>query len=616
MHLSSKAGGNAVRQDIQGLRALAVLAVIIFHANKNWLPGGFVGVDIFFVITGYLITSIINERKSSGTFSFSHFYLARIKRIIPAYFFVLVICTLAFSVLFIPADFVRFFDSLKSASLFLSNKFFAAQADYFAPAVYETPLVHTWSLAVEMQFYLFFPLFMIFAPKRILVPAIFLVIVISVSYTSYTLLLGERQSAYYSLWARVPEFLIGCLLAVFPTRQIQDKLRSVCGIAGFGMILASFWFLDEKRLFPGLLALLPTVGAFLIIAAREGLVSTLLSNPLLARVGDLSYSLYLWHWPILAGLRYYSGDYHLSWGELVLFSFLTGAFSLFSYKYVEAPFRRSSATPGALLRSSLCLALVTLPVFFTGWFNQNLVPTLPVALTRYAAPDEICHEKIVGECLRGEFSSKQVVLMVGDSHAAQLNLFADEIGRGTNTAIRVITASSCITIPGFDWQRLPEWAQATCKKHIEFASQYVEKAKIVIIAGMWQYHTSSPAFMKAFETYLRSASEREQKIIIMAQIPMLISNVQREYRYESIGIGTRTASIHPEWKMANKLVQDMAEKIKNVQFLDLSHSPLFSSPPIYQGTLIYRDDNHLNEAGAKLLGKYAVPVFRDLLKLD
>jgi peptidoglycan/LPS O-acetylase OafA/YrhL len=132
MHLSSKAGGNAVRQDIQGLRALAVLAVIIFHANKNWLPGGFVGVDIFFVITGYLITSIINERKSSGTFSFSHFYLARIKRIIPAYFFVLVICTLAFSVLFIPADFVRFFDSLKSASLFLSNKFFAAQADYFA----------------------------------------------------------------------------------------------------------------------------------------------------------------------------------------------------------------------------------------------------------------------------------------------------------------------------------------------------------------------------------------------------------------------------------------------------------------------------------------------------
>ncbi len=155
------------REDIQGLRAVAVLAVILFHVDRRWLPGGFTGVDIFLVISGFLITSIIVRQQSQGSFSFLSFYASRIRRIVPAYLVLLAGVTACTAVLLTPEDFSRFWASLQSALYFSSNNFFARQSDYFAPAAHELPLLHTWSLAVEMQFYLLLPAMLAVIPRRV-----------------------------------------------------------------------------------------------------------------------------------------------------------------------------------------------------------------------------------------------------------------------------------------------------------------------------------------------------------------------------------------------------------------------------------------------------------------
>ena len=204
------------RDDIQGLRAIAVLAVILFHVDRKWLPGGFTGVDIFLVISGFLITSIILRQQQEGSFSYLSFYVSRIRRIVPAYLALLAVVTFCVAILLTPKDYVTYEKSLRAALYFGSNYFFANQSDYFAPAAPELPLLHTWSLAVEMQFYLLLPVLLRLIPRRFSGPFLTVVVVTLVAQSSYRLALGERQAEYFSMISRIPEFLIGSLIAIFP----------------------------------------------------------------------------------------------------------------------------------------------------------------------------------------------------------------------------------------------------------------------------------------------------------------------------------------------------------------------------------------------------------------
>lgn len=202
------------RKDIQGLRAIAVLAVMVFHLNPTWLPGGFVGVDVFLVISGFLITSILLHKKSSAGYSLTetlkYFYVSRFKRIVPAYFLMLIIVALVAAVLFLPSDFNTFRKGLEKATWFSSNRYFADFGDYFAPASNEQPLLHTWSLAVEIQFYLLAPFIVLLLPIRLL-KWFFVVLLIGLTaLAEYHLrFLGMEQATYYSLYARLPEFFCG-----------------------------------------------------------------------------------------------------------------------------------------------------------------------------------------------------------------------------------------------------------------------------------------------------------------------------------------------------------------------------------------------------------------------
>lgn len=600
------------RDDIQGLRAIAVMAVILFHTNKNWLPGGFVGVDVFLVISGFLITSIISRQQQSGRFKFSEFYLSRLKRIVPAYVALLAIVSGVMAVLLTPDDFRFFEKSLKAAAYFNSNQYFAGFGNYFAPTAHELPLIHTWSLAVEMQFYLILPLLLVVVPARfhrVLLPSLAMALTAYVTYRLNDP--GNRQEMYFSLVARIPEFLLGSCLAIFkPGDNWSPRLANILACIGLGLVMGSFCWINESLAFPGVTALVPCLGVMLMIAARRSAISSVLSTGTMVWIGALSYSLYLWHWPILSAMRYYTGQYELQLPYLLSFALLTLGLSYLSYRWIECPFR-SQGTGRSTIKRIAVVGLITVPMLtLSETLNRSVIDPLPLEQTRYAPSGTICHGTIIGDCIRGDHDSQNTLLVLGDSHAAQLNVFFDVVGRANLLAARVITGSSCVTIPGFDIERLPEWAQAPCRSQIDAAAPFLQKADKIVIAAMWQYQAQSDKFLQAFDQFLASTDARSQQVLVMAQLPMFNTNMQRMNRFERLGLPV-VRTRNEEWQTANSRIAQIVAQHKSARFLDLSESELFSAAPFDEGVLIYFDNHHLNEIGSTRYGELAAPSFKD-----
>lgn len=593
---------NGIRLDVQGLRAIAVLAVLLYHANSNWLPSGYVGVDVFFVISGFIITALLTARV--GKIDLVAFYASRVKRIMPAYFVMLGVVTIVSAVLFLPADFAFFLDSLKSSALFTSNKFFADFGSYFAPKADELPLLHTWSLAIEMQFYLLFPLLVMCLPARFRVVGFAVLATALFSWAGYRVLGSGSGKLYFALLARIPEFMVGALVALLMRkRELPALLASVAGYVGAVLLVAAFLLIDKQH-FPGFWAILPCVGAALIIAAQRGLVSAVLAAAPMVWVGGISYSLYLWHWPTLAFIRYYTGQYELSPGWLVLF--MVGSLSLawMSYRFVETPVRQASGVFSQAPKWGVAAMVLGLAVWGGQRLNASLVAPLPVELTRYAAAELICHGARVGDCKRGKADADVSVLVLGDSHAAQLNYFFDQVGQEQGVAYRVLTASSCVPIPGFDVERLPVWAQRPCHKQIEAVARELPKVDRVIIAGMWQYQMQSPVYVEAFADFLANTAQAQKTVVVLAQVPMFDSDVQRARRLMALGLPAPLI-LNGEWQAANRQVEAIVHRIHGARFLDFSGSSFFARAPYQDGVLIYRDSSHLNEVGARRYGHYA-----------
>ena len=591
-----------IRLDVQGLRAVAVLAVLLYHANSNWLPAGYVGVDVFFVISGFIITALLTAHV--GKIDLASFYVSRVKRILPAYFVMLGVVTIVSAVLFLPADFAFFLDSLKSSALFTSNKYFAGFGSYFAPKADELPLLHTWSLAIEMQFYLFFPLLVMCLPARLRVLGFAVLATALFAWSGYRVLGSDSGKLYFALLARIPEFMVGALVALLMRqRELPVSLARVTGFVGAVLLVGAFLFIDKQH-FPGFWAILPCVGAALIIAAQRGPVSAVLATAPMVWVGGISYSLYLWHWPILAFIRYYTGQYELSLGWLVFF--VVGSLSLawMSYRFVETPVRQASGVFRQAPKWAAAAAVLGLVVWGGQQLNASLVAPPPVELTRYAAPELICHGAQVGDCKRGKADADVSVLVLGDSHAAQLNYFFDQAGQEQGVAYRVLTASSCVPIPGFDLERLPGWAQKPCREQIEAVARELPKVDRVIIAGMWQYQMQSPVYAKAFADFLASTTQARKTVAVLAQVPMFDSDVQRVRRFMALGLPAPLI-LNDQWEAANRQVAEIVGRIPGSAFLDFSGSSFFAEAPYQQGVLIYRDSSHLNELGASRYGHYA-----------
>ena len=357
------------RKEIDGLRAIAVIPVILFHAGIFGFSGGYIGVDIFFVISGYLITTIILDELSQNKFSIKNFYERRAKRILPALSAVLVVTTvLAF--IFMPANLLKSYaNSLMSVVTFTSNFHFFSTSGYFSTVSDQKPLLHTWSLAVEEQFYLFFPILLSYLwvkGKKHITKVIVTLSVISLLLAHFLAVKGYANANFYLIFSRAWELFAGALIALTSIQSVHIKnwQRESLGILGLILIAYSLFFFDDQTLFPSFYALTPIIGTVLIISFStiDTLVGKFLANRFFVGIGLISYSLYLWHQPLFAFLRLKS----IGEPEPKLFItaiIITFICALLSYQYVEKPFRRKPLTTSKIKFSILQYAAISITFF-------------------------------------------------------------------------------------------------------------------------------------------------------------------------------------------------------------------------------------------------------------
>jgi len=335
------------RPEIDGLRAIAVVPVILFHAGFSLFSGGYVGVDVFFVISGFLITSIILKDLDRDKFSLLNFYERRARRILPALFFVVIACIPFAWLFFTPEDYKNFSQSLGAVVVFLSNVLFWQEGGYFQAASELKPLLHTWSLAIEEQYYVIFPLFLILfrkSPRILTLGLLSAAFVVSLG-LSQQMLLTNSGASFYLLPTRGWELLIGAFAAFYVQRQnsaFSMVFNQFASLLGLSLILISVFAFNNFTPFPGFFALIPTIGTVLVIlfAKENTWVNRMLSVKVMVGIGLISYSAYLWHQPLLAFTHYHS---FLEPSVLVTLLLITMTFVLayLSWRFVEKPFRYS-----------------------------------------------------------------------------------------------------------------------------------------------------------------------------------------------------------------------------------------------------------------------------------
>jgi peptidoglycan/LPS O-acetylase OafA/YrhL len=338
----------AHRPDVDGLRAIAVLAVIFFHAGAPGVWGGFAGVDVFFVISGFLITGILKHQLAEGSFSLMRFYERRVRRIFPGMVFLLGTVMAFASFTLLPLDIEKLGRSAVSAAFFVSNHHFLASSGYFAGAAHDQALLHTWSLAVEEQFYLVWPLMMLAAAKLGWRGSTWLLVGIVLSLgVSEGLVRHDVDAAYYLAVSRAWELGVGAWLAMTPISEVERKRWLAAPMALLGLVLIAYAVrsFNSMTAFPGVAALVPVLGAALVIRAGHesgtgNVVSRALGHAALTWVGQRSYALYLWHWPVMVFSRlvWFSED---GWTHVAVTVALSFLFAEISHRFIEGPLRQA-----------------------------------------------------------------------------------------------------------------------------------------------------------------------------------------------------------------------------------------------------------------------------------
>ena len=414
------------RPDIDGLRAVSILAVVIYHAFPAVLPGGFVGVDIFVVISGYLITGIILRATELDSFSLASFYRRRIQRILPAVVPVLLACLALGYVALLPFEYASLGRHTASASLFIPNIQFWTEAGYFDTESRLKPLLHLWSLGVEEQFYLIWPLCLVLAARARLGAGAVLLSLLGLSFALSVLHTGDRAASFFLPQFRVWELLLGGLLAWLESRRALDvgDAGKPMALIGLTLLCAALGLIDKQAAFPGWWALLPTLGATLIIAAGpDSGVNRVLGRPLLVFIGKISFPLYLWHWPLLAFARIAeSGEPSVPIRAAIVG--LSVGLAWVSYRLLETPLRYHSSrlVPTLLVVSMLLSGALGLAVYRLDGLPERTPHKNALASSFYwkelgLHERDDCSEQlgIPGRCLSD--GKAPTVAVVGDSHS-------------------------------------------------------------------------------------------------------------------------------------------------------------------------------------------------------
>ena len=499
----------AYRADIDGLRAVAVVPVVLFHAGLPGFSGGYVGVDIFFVISGFLITGIIAREVDEARFSLWHFYERRARRILPALFAMIAFVLVAASLLYLPADYADVPRSALAALFFAGNLWFFTQAGYFQQTAETMPLLHTWSLGVEEQFYIFFPLALMLiaaAMPRWRTALVWVAFALSLALAVLTQNAGDGF-AFYFLPARAWELLAGSLLALGAIPAIRGRvLREGAALAGLAAIIFAVVLYNESTVFPGITALLPVLGSALLIhSARGTRVGAVLGSRAFVWIGLISYSLYLWHWPLIVFAIYAKGaplDFWQSAGIVALSVVVSWA----SLVWIETPWRdreRHSrgrvfafSAAGLVVLGGMALALTTLG----GWatrFPPEVARIAEAARDRSPARDT-CFVKpgqaMSAGCTLGAEGAPPDALVWGDSHAVEFAWALGETARLEGRAIEQRTMGSCAPILTREDAEIPD-----CAGFNDATIARIEgdpAIRTVYLAGFWaggRYHSAEDA---------------------------------------------------------------------------------------------------------------------------
>ncbi|MEQ9920519.1 acyltransferase family protein [Pectobacterium brasiliense] len=620
------------RPDIDGLRAIAVLSVIAFHLNQHWLHGGFIGVDIFFVISGYLITKIIYTDILNKEFSFKYFYQRRINRILPVFFVVMFCTAFAAWYLLLPNDFTLFMKSLKSTTYFWENMWFAYNTGgYWDSSATDMPILHTWSLAVEEQFYIALPFLLLFLFKLKFNCSKILVTLGLIAFISFLLAQLSPLSAfltkynYYSLiTGRAGELLIGSIIGILSVKRSMENgemirddknhltIKNSLTIIGFLMILLSIIFLSEKHLFPSFWAAIPTLGAALIIFCydKNTYIAKFLSIKPIVFIGKISYSLYLWHWPIIVlSRKYLLVDNFTTINEyLVVILFIT-FLSLFSFYVVEKPCRKHNKTFKFSLIAYYIIpsAIIFMTYAFEGKINSSSYAKYEEAVepyklqTQYLNPENnFCNGIIMGDCVFGDKSKKPEILMIGDSHAGHYSPYLDEAGKKYEFAVKIINYHGCEFLPEQEDEN--KWAvlsqKEPCIKAMDDIKKEIDQYPIIIYALKYNLFPMGSEFLASKYLPQMVSKLKEQQVIVLAQVPTVSENERLKFmnaflkgkHYQSNGFLTNGE------KIANNLVKSEL-KGKAIFFDPLSYLDENAKKewPIYHGLMAYAYDSHLNE---------------------
>jgi peptidoglycan/LPS O-acetylase OafA/YrhL len=431
------------RSDVDGLRAVAVLPVLLYHFGIWPFSGGFVGVDVFFVISGYVITLGLSRQIAEGKFSIVGFYDRRIRRILPALIVVVVTSLVLGYFLLLPSD----FESLGQQALWsaggFGNFYFLFNTGYFDRASDLLPLLHMWSLGVEEQFYFFWPM-LLFCLSRLGGKAVTrgLLVIIAVSFALSVYYVQENAPvAFYMLYTRAWELALGAILVYAPTIRGR-RTNETLALIGIGLIAYAIFMLDEKDSFPGLNALWPCAGAALMIWTRGTFVARVLSLRPAVFIGLISYSLYLWHWPVVVFFRIWANGVRPNFTEAIYLCLVSVALAWLSYRFVERPFRaghdpKTQRSPIATIAVGLLSIAVVAGAGAMVWSSGGLPIRLPETAQHYASfmkyhqpnsdklrcefNETIHNIKLLNpRCLIGP-PDRPNVLLIGDSHAGHFH---------------------------------------------------------------------------------------------------------------------------------------------------------------------------------------------------
>lgn len=618
------------RPDIDGLRAIAILAVVIFHAFPSIMPGGFIGVDIFFVISGFLISSIIFSSLERDRFSLVEFYARRVKRIFPALILVLISC-LVFGWFVLFADEYKQLGKHTAAGAgFIQNFVLWRESGYFDNSAATKPLLHLWSLAIEEQFYFFWPLLLAFVWKRQWNFLRITAVIAAVSFAAniYLILSAHPTAAFYLPFSRFWELMVGGVLAyvVLHRPQLIERHKDVQSFLGFALILVGLLLLNKERDFPGWWALLPTLGAFFIISAGPSswLNEKLLANKPMVWVGLISYPLYLWHWPILAFLKIMFPNCSERMSTVgILFSTLL---AWLTYTFIEQKVKSLGSRAVIPLNVSMILiALLGTSLFFLLGIpkrdvNKPLIHFESKLFEQSRRSDGSClsllNLKDVDEevCLAN--SAKPKVLFVGDSHAMAL-YSAIYAGKFSENAL-LISGHSCPTYPNLLYT--PTYQHSWGNNCTEIAKSAINAANtlssidtVVIVNyaprdeiptifsdGNHSYNEKE-AFIVGNQYLIESLLSSGKKVIFVVDTPKLNSDVHSCVKRPLVEPKSNCAQTTKELNDPRSNYRESLQKLQ-VRFPKLI---VFDPTPMFcdsencrfknnDGDLMYNDSHHIS----------------------